>query len=100
MTAERTDDPNEHGDEADPDLEGLTFEEALERLQAIVDRLEGGELGLEEAMEAFEEGRRLAEVCRARLDEAEGKLEELLDDGTTAPFEPEAGGDEDDGDEG
>lgn len=80
------------------DEQELTFEQAMEKLEAIVDRLESGELGLEEAMEAFEEGNRLAGVCRDRLEEAEGKLEELLDDGGTAAFEVEA--EEDDGDGG
>lgn len=69
------------------DLEDLTFEEALDRLQTIVDDLESGDLGLEEAMDAFEKGNELAEICRRRLDEAEGKLEELLDDGETVEFE-------------
>lgn len=69
------------------DLEDLTFEEALDRLQTIVDDLESGDLGLEEAMDAFEEGNELAEICRQRLDEAEGKLEELLDEGETVEFE-------------
>lgn len=69
------------------DLEELTFEEALDRLQTIVDDLESGDLGLEEAMDAFEEGNELAEICRKRLDEAEGKLEELLEEDETVEFE-------------
>lgn len=82
------DDAETTGKETDAEAD-LTFEEALHKLEGIVDRLESGDMGLEDAMAAFEEGHRLARVCRARLEEAEGKLEELLESGETAPFEVE-----------
>lgn len=53
------------------------FEEALKQLESIVARMEGGELALEEALKAFEEGVRLAKFCSKKLDEAESKVEKL-----------------------
>ena len=55
-----------------------SFEEALKGLEAIVNRLESGEPPLEEAIRLFEEGMRLSETCRKRLDEADRKIELLL----------------------
>jgi exodeoxyribonuclease VII small subunit len=67
-----------------------TFEEALGQLEAVVTRLEGGDLPLEEALRAFEEGVRLARVCAARLEDAEQRVRLLTQapDGTEAevPF--------------
>jgi exodeoxyribonuclease VII small subunit len=67
-----------------------TFEEALGQLEAVVARLEGGDLPLEEALRAFEEGIRLARVCAARLEDAEQRVRLLTQapDGTEAevPF--------------
>jgi|Deesub1362A_J573_1020465.scaffolds.fasta_scaffold07493_3 exodeoxyribonuclease VII small subunit len=54
------------------------FEESLRRLEEIVDRLEGDELPLEEALALFEEGVKLAEECGKRLDAAEKKVMLLL----------------------
>ncbi len=51
-----------------------TFEEALNQLEALVARLEAGDLPLEEALRAFEEGVRLARVCSARLEDAERRV--------------------------
>lgn len=56
----------------------LSFEEAMTRLNAIVEELEGGELSLEHSLQRFEEGIRLARKSQARLDAAEAKVEELL----------------------
>jgi len=47
-----------------------TFEEALGQLETVVTRLEGGDLPLEEALGAFEDGVRLARMCAARLEDA------------------------------
>jgi exodeoxyribonuclease VII small subunit len=51
-----------------------TFEEALGHLETVVARLEGGDLPLEEALRAFEEGIRLARMCAARLEDAEQRV--------------------------
>jgi exodeoxyribonuclease VII small subunit len=69
-----------------------SFEGALERLEAIVDRLESGELPLEQALAAFEEGVALSRRCAAELEAAERRIELLVgvgaDGPATAPFEP------------
>jgi exodeoxyribonuclease VII small subunit len=60
--------------------ESIPFEEILARLQTIVEKLEGGDLPLEEALRQFEEGVRLAREGSAQLDLAERKVEALLKD--------------------
>ena len=57
-----------------PDPEELTYEEALEALEAIVQRAESGELPLEEAMTEHARGEALLKRCRALLDGAETQL--------------------------
>jgi exodeoxyribonuclease VII small subunit len=57
-----------------------TFEAALARLEQIVQRLEKGELALEESLALYEEGVSLSRVCHAKLEEAEGRIELLLKD--------------------
>ena len=56
------------------------FEEALQKLETIVTQMEEGDLPLEEALKAFEEGVRLAKFCTTKLDEAERKVEKLIRD--------------------
>lgn len=65
------------------------FEEAYSRLEEIVKKLESGTLSLEESLKAFEEGVRLSRVCSERLDEAERRVEMLVDGekGLKRPFE-------------
>jgi exodeoxyribonuclease VII small subunit len=68
------------------------FEDALEKLEKIVSKLEGGEISLEESLKLFEEGIRLSRFCSQKLEEAEKKVEILLRDKEgqwkTEPFEP------------
>ena len=63
---------------APPEPEAPGFEEALKRLTAIVERLESGELSLEQSLSLFEEGTRLSRTSQAQLDAAEKRVEELL----------------------
>jgi exodeoxyribonuclease VII small subunit len=56
------------------------FEEAFQKLESIVKKLEEGNLSLEESLKAFEEGVRLSRFCSKKLDEAEKKVEILLKD--------------------
>lgn len=68
----------------------LDFEQSLTDLQTIVERLENGELSLEESLSAFEQGIRLTRDCQASLTQAEQKVQILLErDGEleAAPFE-------------
>ncbi|MEL0028246.1 MAG: exodeoxyribonuclease VII small subunit [Perlucidibaca sp.] len=56
----------------------LDFERALAELEQQVHRLEGGELSLEDALQAFESGVRLTRQCQQALDQAEQKVQLLL----------------------
>jgi exodeoxyribonuclease VII small subunit len=73
--------------------EKLSFEAALKRLEEVLDSLEHGDLPLEDAMRAFEEGVKLVRVCHQKLDEVERRVELLLKDDTghffTKPFPEE-----------
>jgi exodeoxyribonuclease VII small subunit len=55
-----------------------SFEQSLKRLSEIVEKLESGELGLEDSLRLFEEGVKLARQAQTRLDGAEKRVEELL----------------------
>ncbi|MEW6388601.1 MAG: exodeoxyribonuclease VII small subunit [Thermodesulfobacteriota bacterium] len=71
------------------------FEAALKRLDEVLEALEHGNLNLEEAMRAFEEGVRLVRFCHQKLDEVERRVELLLKDDAgrffTKPFPEEEG---------
>lgn len=60
-----------------PDNE-MTFEQAMGRLEEIVTELDRGDLALEEALQLFQEGTALREICERKLAEAEATVEELL----------------------
>ena len=55
------------------------FEQALGRLEEIVEQLEKGDLALEKSLQLFEEGVRISRFCGSKLDEAERKVEILLE---------------------
>jgi exodeoxyribonuclease VII small subunit len=57
---------------------GLRFEEALERLEQLVEDLESGDLALEESIARFEEGQRLLGICTDLLERAELRVREVL----------------------
>ena len=61
---------------AKPDND-VPFEEAMQKLETIVDAMESGELPLESLMTKFEEGTRLAKICQAKLAQAEVKIQQL-----------------------
>ena len=67
--------------------EDLKYEQAIEYLSAIVDKMERGELTLEETIKSFEEGKRLISFCREQLKEAEGKLLKLSDNGEVSELD-------------
>jgi len=56
----------------------LPFEDAIKRLEAIVGKLEAGEIPLEESLKLFEEGMSLIRYCQRKLDEVEKKVELLI----------------------
>jgi exodeoxyribonuclease VII small subunit len=68
------------------------FEKNLERLDGIVRELEDADLPLEKALQLYEEGMKLSEICHKQLEEAEGKVEILTKKAggkvVAEPFEP------------
>lgn len=64
------------------------FEEAEAELKQLVERLEQGELSLEESLKAFERGVHLARTCQKLLREAEQKVQILLDTEGEATLQP------------
>lgn len=69
-----------------PVSEEQRYEEIVQKLGKVVERLEGGGLSLEESIAHFEEGIRLARAGSQKLEEAERKVEVLLEGDRTAPF--------------
>ena len=55
----------------------ISFEEALDELEKIAEKLERGQLSLEDSIKAYERGMELKSVCTERLKEVEGKIESL-----------------------
>jgi exodeoxyribonuclease VII small subunit len=55
------------------------FEQRLSELEAVVERLEQGELPLDEAVRLFEQGMHLSESCKKELNEAEGRIQVLIE---------------------
>ena len=61
-------------------MKDIKFEDALQRLEQIVDQLEGGDLALDDSLKVFEEGVALARRCAKYLEEAEKRIELLTKD--------------------
>lgn len=69
----------------------VDFEKSLERLETIVEEMEGGDLSLEQMIRHFEEGSKLVTLCSGKLNEVEQKIEKLVKKGNglaAEPFEP------------
>ena len=58
-----------------------SFEEQLIALEGVVERLERGELTLDESVRLFEEGVKLSEACKKELEAAEGRIQVLVERG-------------------
>lgn len=58
-----------------------SFEEQLTALEKVVERLERGELSLDESVRLFEEGVKLSNACKKELEAAEGKIQVLVEQG-------------------
>ena len=63
---------------SDGPFSNLKFEEAFQKLEAIIKKLDEGNLNLEDSLKAFEEGVRLSRFCSQKLDEAEKRVDLLL----------------------
>lgn len=55
------------------------FEEKLTQLESVVEKLERGELSLEESVRLFEEGVKLSDACKGELEKAEGRVQVLVE---------------------
>jgi len=84
------DGPANPGDKGTPPQEGERFDDLMGRLKAIVERLEGSDLTLEDSLAQFEQGMALSSKGQAILDAAEQRVEKLLQDGSTEPLDAKA----------
>ena len=69
------------------DILELSFEEALNELETIVDRLETGDVALEESIEIYRRGSQLRAYCDEKLKSAQAKIEKITGDGGTEPLD-------------
>lgn len=79
-----------------PNAGDLTFEAAMEQLESIVERVESGQIGLEQALAEYERGVALVRRCREVLQRAELRVEELSKLTASADAPPDAHSDADD----
>jgi exodeoxyribonuclease VII small subunit len=73
--------------EADNDLNGLSYEQAFQELEQIVEKLESNQGTLDESMGLFERGQKLSQYCTTLLEAAELKVQQLA---PTAPAKEES----------
>lgn len=97
--AKRPDNTQQQG-EAAATGEEPSFEEALEQVERIIERIESGQIGLEASIREYERGARLLKTCRGILDRAERRIEELnselLSEGADSSSDPPEASDEED----
>ncbi len=75
----------------------LNFEQAMDRLEEIVSELENGDVPLEKAIDLFQQGMKLSQVCGSKLEEVERKIEMIVEeDGELRkkPFQSDESGEE------
>ena len=76
--------------------ETLRFEEAMSKLEDIVQKLEAGDVPLEDAITLYKQGMELSAYCHGKLQDAEKQLISIIDnDGQSTPFDPTKGRDTD-----
>ncbi|MFC7370452.1 exodeoxyribonuclease VII small subunit [Fictibacillus iocasae] len=65
----------------------LTFEEAMEKLEEIVEKLEQGDVPLEESIELYQQGMQYSKLCHTKLANVEKKMDLILnEEGEAKPF--------------
>jgi len=74
----------------DPAIAELGYEEAIEELERIVERMEGGESTLEESLREYARGDALVRRCRQVLDQAEQRIQSISGQQLDAGAEPRA----------
>ena len=57
--------------------ENITFEQAIEELETIINRLEEGDVPLDETIKLYEKGSELKDICEKKLQSAEGKIQKI-----------------------
>ncbi|RPF55669.1 exodeoxyribonuclease VII small subunit [Aquisalibacillus elongatus] len=68
----------------------MTFEQAMNQLEGIVEKLEEGDVPLEKAIEYYKEGMKLSKVCHGKLQSVENEMTEIMKDhGETEPYHVE-----------
>ena len=65
----------------------VNFEASLQKLKIIIEKLEDGDISLEESVKSFEEGIGLVKECQKQLTQAELKVKKLLDNGDTVDLD-------------
>lgn len=70
-------------------MKKMTYESGMEELTALTEKIESGEMTLEETLKAYEKGCALAEKLSALLQEGRGRVEKLAKDGSRTPFDAE-----------
>ena len=65
--------------EKNKSLQKLNFEEAMTKLEKIVEELESGELTLEDSVKSFEKGIELSKLCRKKLENAENRVKKIVE---------------------
>jgi exodeoxyribonuclease VII small subunit len=60
-------------------LQKLNFEQAMEKLEKIVEDLESGELSLEDSVKSFEKGIELSKLCKKKLESAENRVKKIVE---------------------
>ena len=68
-----------------PELDTLSFEDALRELETIVRQLESGEVPLEDSISLYEKGEKLRQHCQKRLDAAQARIEKIVTGPDGAP---------------
>ena len=71
------------------EVKNISFEEALKELESIVQKLESGQVKLEEAVSAYEKGVQMQKICEEKLKEAQMKVEKLILDKEGKPTKKE-----------
>lgn len=70
-------------------MEKMTFEQAIKRLEEIVNLLENNETSLDDSVELFQEGVQLSQYCSKKLENVENKVSKILIDGQLEDFDVE-----------
>ena len=65
----------------------MKFEDNLKKLEGLVEKMESGEMNLDDMIKAFEEGRALVTSCQKDLESIRQRIEKVTKDGATVPLE-------------